>query len=264
MKSMSHERSLLKQLVSDAKDAVGKGSYNGQKQVGHEQLSLRQAILQCRRNAIIAEIKFASPSRGLIRNPEAVGSLAKKMIDGGAVGLSVVTAARQFNGSMSNLIEARRVVSTPILMKDFVVHPAQIDAAKRAGADAVLLILEAYRDGLAEYELESMISHSHKLGLEVLLETHSLGGFKEALGTKADLIGINNRDLKTMQVDLDTTRSIISKPMSKGSIIISESGFENPLQIRFYRSLGVHAFLVGSALMASEDIESKVRSFVEA
>ncbi|MBI4258336.1 MAG: indole-3-glycerol-phosphate synthase [Thaumarchaeota archaeon] len=264
MKSLSQNTSFLHHIVEETKQTVAEGFYDNHTTLEHTPISLRHALLASTKTPIIAEVKYASPSLGQIRNTGRVGELAQQMAKGGAVALSILTQPKHFNGSLANLLEARENVNIPLLMKDFVVHPDQIKAARRAGADAILLIHEIYEEEMVDYILDDMISLAHQQGLEVLLETNSLKGFSKSLETSADLIGINNRDLETLKLNLETTRHIMKTYGKASKPVISESGFETPKQLQQFRKMGVKGFLIGSSIMASGNIEATVRSFVEA
>jgi indole-3-glycerol phosphate synthase len=147
-------------------------------------------------------------------------------------------------------------------MKDFVVSTDQIDAASRFGADAVLLI-QALFD--REYcDQDKMIQHAHSLGLEVLLEAYSEDEFKEVVESNADMIGINNRDLRTFIVSLNNTVQILKKSNIRDRIVVSESGVESPRDLLFLKDAGARAFLVGTSIMSSHNVEEKVRELTEA
>ena len=229
-----------------------------------EHVSLKRAILNSKNNPIIAEIKSASPSRGVIRTDVKADGVAKAMETGGATALSVLTEPKQFNGSLEALAQAREAVKLPILMKDIILSPIQVDAASKLGANAVLLIQGLFDRDCSGKSLSEMIAGAHMLGLEVLLETHTEAEFRSALETDADLIGINNRDLATLKVDLDVTKNIIAKINPKGRLVVSESGIQTPADIRFLRESGASAFLIGSAIMSDDNVEQKVREFVNA
>lgn len=231
--------------------------------------SLRDAIFSVKgmKIPIISEIKFASPSTGPLRVHDNVESIAKNVVEAGAIGLSILTEPYYFFGSLENIVRARKVVDVPILMKDIVVSVEQIEAARRVGADSILLIVALFERGLCETSLDIMIKYSHVRGLEVLLEAHTNEEFEVALSTDADMIGINNRDLKTLKVDLNVTKRILER-FDRSRInkrpIISESGIKSPEDIRFLRRCGADAFLVGSSIMTAEDISGYVSSLVNA
>ena len=227
-------------------------------------VSLKKSILDCKANPIITEIKVASPSAGVIRRNVQPSVIAKAMERGGAVALSVLTEPKQFDGSLEALAQARQAVKLPILMKDIVLSPIQIQAASKIGASCVLLIQALFDRGYSEKTIDEMIAGAHMLGLEVLLETHTLSEFVSALQSDADLIGINNRNLATLKVDLNVTNTIIQSINPKNKIVVSESGINTPVDVHFLRESGASAFLIGSAIMLSDNIEGKVREFVNA
>jgi indole-3-glycerol phosphate synthase len=149
-------------------------------------------------------------------------------------------------------------------MKDIVLSPVQLEAASRIGADAILLIQALFDRGCCECDVPEMIREAHSRNLEVLLETHSEDEFRRAVASHADLVGINNRNLATLAVDLNVTRKILRNIDVDGKVVVSESGIRNPADIRFLRESGARAFLIGSAIMACEDVEAKVKEFVQA
>jgi indole-3-glycerol phosphate synthase len=151
-------------------------------------------------------------------------------------------------------------------MKDIVICPEQIDAAAKLGANVILLIQAIFDRGYCNENLNEMIAEAHAKNLEVLLETHNLDEFMRAIETNSDLIGINNRNLGTLEIDLNVTKSILSKSAYKSDykVIVSESGINNPTDLHSLRDCGAQAFLVGSAIMQADDIEAKVREFVNA
>ena len=149
-------------------------------------------------------------------------------------------------------------------MKDIIINPVQIEAASKIGANAILLIASIYKRAYTNHSIQEIIEVAHKKNLEVLLETNSKEEFLSALKTEADLIGINNRNLKTLAVDLKVTQKILFEIGDCGKVVVSESGIQSPADIRFLRKCGAHAFLVGSAIMLTNDIEAKVRELVMA
>ncbi|MEM1658065.1 MAG: indole-3-glycerol-phosphate synthase [Candidatus Jordarchaeales archaeon] len=250
-------------LARDARKTVEEGFYDEVRCVPAERLSLEEAILSCTKAAIISEVKPASPSQGVLDKGRRPAELAREMEEGGAVGISVLTEPKHFHGSVSALVEVRRAVKVPVLMKDIVVSPVQIDAAFKAGANTVLLIYPVFERGYCDEKLEDMIEYAHSRGLEVLLEVHSKNEFISALGYDADMIGVNNRDLRTLKVDLDVTRKVLSG-YTGSRIIVSESGIRSPEDVRFLYSCGARAFLVGTSIMTAASVRDKVRELVEA
>jgi indole-3-glycerol phosphate synthase len=238
--------------------------YEEAKPVGSKNLSLRKAILQSQIVPVIAEIKAASPSTGQISENIDPAKVARAMQRGGAVALSVLTEPKQFAGSLEALVAAREAVKIPVMMKDIILSSVQVYAAQKMGANAVLFIQALFDRGYCEKTLTEMITGAHVLGLEVLLETHTETEFKSAVKTDADLIGINNRDLATLKVDLNVTKNILEKNDPNGKLVVSESGIKTPADIHLLRASGARAFLIGSAVMASSNIEEKVKEFVNA
>jgi len=251
-------------LACDAKATIDSGYYQYLKSTKQHQVSLKKAILECRANPVITEIKAASPSLGTIRGSINPTEIAIAMEKGGAVGISVLTEPKHFNGSWQALVEAREVVKLPILMKDIVISTKQMEAASQIGANAVLLITALFDRGYGEIGIDGMIAFAHAKGLEVLLETHTEEEFRSAIKTDADLIGINNRNLGTLKIDLNTTKEILKRNNNCGKMVISESGIKTPADLRFLRQCGAKAFLIGSSIMLTENIEKKVKEFVEA
>jgi indole-3-glycerol phosphate synthase len=147
-------------------------------------------------------------------------------------------------------------------MKDIIVDPVQVEAAAKMGASAVLLIYQVFSGGYVGRTLSELVELAHSLGLEVLLEAGSEAEFSAALRTEADMVGINNRDLRTLKVDLGTTRRILTSVRGCGRIVVSESGIEGPEDVRLLHRCGANAFLIGSAVMLAENVEEKVRELV--
>ena len=208
--------------------------------------------------SIIGEIKKASPSKGLIRqnfNPVALANEYKNCVDA----LSVLTEEDFFQGSPSYLKDVADSVSLPILRKDFIIDAYQIYQAKALGASAILLIVAI----LSPSELEEYIKLANGLGLEALVETHSAEEAKIALEVGAHIIGINNRDLNTFDVDLVTTVNI-AKSIPKDKIIVSESGFHTGKDIKRIKDAQIDAILVGESFMKCGDINAKAKEFKDA
>lgn len=251
----------LSVLVEDAWKRVRSGYYRFEGSSPGIRRSLVSSILECKHAPIIAEIKPVSPSLGRLRSLDDVAKVAREMEAGGASCISVLTEPKHFGGSLRALVEVKREVSIPVLMKDIFVDPIQVEAASRLGADAILLIRSAFE---SDYSLERMIRLAHSRGLEVLLEVKSPEEFREAVRTEADLVGVNNRDLRTMEVDLQRTRSILEAEDPRGKIVVSESGIRSAEDVRFLWECGARAFLVGSAIMSAENVKEKVRELVMA
>jgi indole-3-glycerol phosphate synthase len=249
-------------LARDAKETVNSGYYEAVVETPVHSISLKNAIQGSRTAAVITEIKAASPSLGTIREDINVAEVAKAMAKGGAAGISVLTEPKHFHGSLRSLAEARMTVNLPILMKDIIISPLQLEAASKIGANAALLIVSLLDRGYCELGMSDMITEAHSRGLEVLLETHSEDEFRRAVDTDADLVGINNRNLATLTVDLHVTERILNGNDKKGKAIVSESGIKAQADLRFLRGCGADAFLVGSAVMAAGNLQRKVRELV--
>ncbi|MEM3109528.1 MAG: indole-3-glycerol-phosphate synthase [Candidatus Bathyarchaeia archaeon] len=264
----AHNRDYLDLLALRAHRTVREGYYQMEPEPspheeGRDRRSLVEAIRECRwRNPLIAEIKPYSPSKGRLRTRIDYSRLAASMERGGAVALSILTEPKVFRGSLRGLMEARLSTSLPILMKDVVVDPIQVEAASRLGADAILLIHALFRRGLARVGLRDMISLAHSKGLEVILEAHARDEIAEIKAVGPDLVGVNNRDLTTLKVDLETTKRLLEG--YRGPPTVGESGVEDPSHVRLLMGWGVDAVLVGSSIMAARDVAGKVRELVEA
>lgn len=251
----------LAKFLADAKKRVGTGYYSIPTSIEHKPQSLKRALSSAEGNAVIAEIKPISPARGLLRAEIDPENAAVMMERGGAVALSVLTEPDNFGGSLENLRKVRERVRIPLLMKDIVIDVAQIHAARACGADSVLLIESAFSKHHAG-QLEDYVQFAHDRNLEVLLEVHNERELRRAIRTDADVIGVNNRNLATLEIDLDTTTRLLGKTTAHSDrMIISESGIETSADILKLKHV-VNGFLIGTSLMLSEDVESKVREFV--
>ncbi|MBA2240743.1 MAG: indole-3-glycerol phosphate synthase TrpC [Solirubrobacterales bacterium] len=200
--------------------------------------------------SLIAEFKRRSPSAGEIRPGAEVAEIVEAYERGGAAALSVLTEERSFGGALADLEEARRAADLPILRKDFIVDPYQLLEAATGGADAVLLIVAALdRDDLA-YLLEE----AHALDLDCLVEVHDEPELESALEVGAEVIGINNRDLRDLSVDVGLTHELITD-VPAGKTVVSESGYRSREELEELERIGVDAVLIGEALMRAEDPE---------
>ena len=212
------------------------------------------AISAPERICLIAEIKKASPSRGVLCADFNPSRFAKLYADSGASAMSVLTDSRYFQGDVSHLREAKEASGLPVLRKDFIVDEYQIWETAALGADAMLLIVAA----LSGEQLHEYLGLASEVGLDALVEVHDEGQLGLALEAGAKIIGINNRDLKTFKTDLDTTLRL-APDIPRGHIIVSESGIHTAADVRKVREAGVNAILVGEALMTSADIPGKIR-----
>jgi indole-3-glycerol phosphate synthase len=225
---------------------------------GPPKLSLREAILRAPRVPVIAEIKRASPSAGEIRPQADVVEVAKAMVRGGAIALSVLTEPKHFKGDVRHLPLLRGIAGVPLLRKDFIVDELQLRESAALGADAVLLIA-----GLLGERLHRFLDLTRELGMEGLVEVTDEDEVELAVSAGADLIGINNRDLRTMHVDMSRTARL-APLVPERATVVSESGIRTPEDVRAMLEAGADAVLVGTAIMRSDDIEQAVRSLVNA
>ena len=198
--------------------------------------------------AVIAEIKRASPSRGVLRDPFEPAAIARSYERGGAACLSVLTDAEFFGGSEAALIEARASCTLPVIRKDFIVDPYQIVEARAIGADCVLLIVAALDDAA----LAALHAQAVDAGMDVLVEVHDADELRRAIACGPHLLGINNRDLRTFDVTLDTTLALLAE-VPAGTTLVTESGILDAGDVARMRDADVHAFLVGEAFMRADD-----------
>lgn len=205
--------------------------------------------------SLIAEHKRRSPSAGAIRDDLALEDVVRAYERGGAAALSILTERASFGGSLEDLRTARRFSTLPLLRKDFIVDPYQVHEASAAGADAILLIVAA----LSPTELTALHAEAAEVGLSALTEVHDERELEIALEAGAEIIGINNRDLKTLEVDTRRTFDLLPRAAGR-ALVVSESGFSRPEQLEELADAGVDGVLVGEALMRSADVEAACRA----
>jgi indole-3-glycerol phosphate synthase len=255
--------SVLKEIVVEKRKEVARlkkegGSFNRPDDV----LPMRDfkgALSAPKRIGLIAEIKFASPSAGVIgkaMEPSAIGRIYE---EAGAAAVSLLTDKRFFQGDLNHLPRLKRAITLPILRKDFIIDEVQVIESLSFGADAILLIARI----LSGQQLKDLLDLCQELGMAALTEVHDRDELEKALDCNAQIIGINNRNLDSFKVDLRTTFELA--PLApEDHIIVSESGIREGVDIRALRKCGVSAVLVGTSLMKSNDVSKKARELVKA
>ena len=214
--------------------------------------------VEARRPAVIAEIKKASPSRGVIREDFRPAEIARSYELGGAACLSVLTDAQYFQGSLAYMTEAREACSLPVLRKEFILDEYQIHEARAAGADAILLIVAALDDA----RMQAFEAIADALGMAVLVESHDAAELERALRLKTPLIGINNRDLRTFETSLETTYGLL-RQIDGDRLVVTESGILDRSLVDAMRAHDVHGFLVGEAFMRAPDPGTQLRALFD-
>lgn len=254
---LTHKREEIKKRKLKVTEA-------GFREMAHENPSpggFRDAIqtsIEQGRAAVIAELKRASPSRGVIREDFDPTAIASSYQRGGATALSVLTDAKYFKGSGVVLELARRGSTLPILRKDFILDPYQVYESCAMGAAAILLIVAA----LSDDELKELQQLAKTFGLDVLVEVHDGDELDRAASAGADLIGINNRDLQTFDVSLDTTIQLAPQT-PESAVVVAESGIHSTQDIAQIRACGVNAFLIGEDLMRADDPGARLAELLE-
>ena len=209
---------------------------------------------------LIAEVKKASPAKGLLCPDFDPLRLAQTYADNGAAAISVLTEERYFQGSLEHLAAIKEMLSRreiPLLRKDFIFDPYQVYESQAYGADALLLIVAI----LSWEQLTGLLGLSHSLGLQCLVEVHDEVELERAVSSGAKIIGVNNRDLRTLAIDLTTTKRL--RPLVPADrIVVSESGIRNRADVQMLREWGVDAILVGEALVTAEDVAARMREFL--
>jgi indole-3-glycerol phosphate synthase len=253
---------ILRKLVNNSQMAIDDGVYDVSCNLERSTKDFIQIIKTNSHATLLTEVKFASPSLGKIRTQSDPVNIANQMIAGGSKALSVLTQPHLFHGSPEYFMKVRSAVDVPLLMKDIMIDKIQIDTAKKIGAD-YMLVIQSLFDQKFLSDIDEFIAYGHKQGLDILLEVHTKEEFVNALKTDADIIGINNRNLDTLEIDLKTTETVL-KEHDKSKIILSESGIETPEDIQYLKKCGADAFLIGSSIMKSDNIEEQVKKLVNA
>ena len=206
---------------------------------------------------IIAEVKKSSPSRGILCSDFVPANIARRYAASGAAAVSILTEEKYFGGRIEDMISVRSELEIPLLRKDFVWDRYQVYESAAYGADAVLLIVALLR----QQQLSELIALSHHLGMACLVEAHNENEVEMALNADAGIIGINNRDLDSFRVDIDTTRRLRDL-IPDGKIVVSESGIRTRADMKQLKNWGVHAVLIGEALVVAESVENKMREIM--
>ncbi|NIP62947.1 MAG: indole-3-glycerol-phosphate synthase [Nitrosopumilaceae archaeon] len=253
---------MLKKLVDNSNLAIKESTYEISEILNKSNVNLSDTIKQNEHASIITEIKFSSPSFGTIRKISDPVNIAKDMVSGGAIALSVLTQPYLFDGSPDLFMKIRREINIPMLMKDIIVDFSQIEAGYKMGADYILLIQSLFDQNYLE-NLDGFIDYAHKKNLGVLLEVHTKEELKNAQNSSADIIGINNRNLDTLDINLQVTKELLSG-FTDSRAIISESGIENPEHINFLKECGANGFLIGSRIMKENKVKETVHRLVNA
>ena len=249
-KIIVYKRALLKDkeaFYENLKKNVDKAQHNRYR-------IFQKAIAKLGQLNLIAEIKKASPSRGVIREDFNALKIAKTYKDNGAAAISVLTEDKYFLGKPAYLRDIGDTVNLPTLMKDFIIHEHQIYEGFSCGASAVLLIVAI----LSDEDIKRFMSIAHQLGMDCLVEVHDEEELKRALGVGAEIIGINNRDLHSFVVDKKTCERLAAK-IPKGKIVVAESGFDNHEDIKRLTAQGIHAVLIGETFMRATNIGEKIK-----
>ncbi len=254
---------MLNKIIAQKRDEVKQRKQSQPLSALKERIAQREtpldlaAALKGDQIRLIAEVKRASPSRGILCPDFNPVALAKKFAQGGAAAISVLTEVNYFGGSLDHLAAIKEAVSLPILRKDFIFDPYQVYETAAYGADALLLIVSI----LSQKQLAELLALSHSLGLECLVEVHNEAEADRALLSGAKIIGINNRDLRTFNVDINTTRRL--RPLlPREQIVVSESGIRSQQDVKKLKGWGINAVLIGEALVTADDIPAKIRELV--
>jgi len=260
---LTYGKEMLNRIIAQKREEVKHRKKSMPLSSLKERIAQRQApldfalALEGSHTRLIAEVKRASPSRGVLCPNFNPVELAKNYAKGGAAAISVLTEANYFEGSIDHLAAIREEIEIPLLRKDFIFDPYQVYESRAYGADALLLIVAI----LSQEQLEELLSLSHGLGLRCLVEVHNEAEVERTLLSGAEIIGINNRDLNTFTVDINTTHRL--RPLiPRGRIVVSESGIRSQGDIEKLKGWGVNAVLVGETLITADDIPTKMRELI--
>ena len=262
------QKSVLKTLVNNSFKALDNGYYDLEKNANfenHKNIDLRKKLVECKHVPLITEIKFASPSKGTILDQKniKIENIVEEMEKANSSGISILTQPYLFHGSLEFILRARKKTSLPILMKDIIVSDVQIKAAKSTGADCILLIKTIFDQNMTEGSLEKFCEYAKKKGLQIIIETHLVNEFEETVKSNkknhqiCDIIGINNRNLDNLTIDLNITKEILSLCDKNNNLILSESGINSKEDINYLKKSGADAFLVGTSLMENINLLGK-------
>ncbi|MDP2927316.1 MAG: indole-3-glycerol phosphate synthase TrpC [Candidatus Omnitrophota bacterium] len=251
---------ILKQIVAKKKERI----LLAKQQLSQEDLiaklaglpatrPFKEAISEPKQISLIAEIKQASPSKGIIRQNFNLEEIARVYQEAGVQAVSVLTEEDFFSGNLAYLNEVKNIVSVPVLRKDFILESYQVYESRYFGADAILLIA----DLLTKDKLAQLMQIADTLGLDYLVEVHDEKELKKVLGLKVPIIGINNRSLRTLEVDFKTTEKLFTL-IPRDKVVVVESGIKNSQDVLFLKILGASAVLIGTAFMEAADIKTKV------
>jgi len=258
------KKDVLKEIVLKKRERIALSK----QQISEEELKTKvlslsparpfvEAISKPRQISLIAEIKKASPSRGVIRENFNHQEIAKIYQDTGVQAISVLTEEDFFLGNLQFINDVKAVTTVPVLRKDFIVEPYQVYESRYFGADAILLIA----DLLTKDQISEFMRIATELGMDSLVEVHGEKELKKVLGMKIPLIGINNRDLRTLEVDFKTTEKLYTL-VPRDKTVVVESGIKSYQDVLFLKILGVNAILVGEAFMDAQDIANKIQDLM--
>ncbi|MEM3710909.1 MAG: indole-3-glycerol-phosphate synthase [Thermoprotei archaeon] len=258
---MSELPDFLSEVVAGVRESIRQGYYDLAERVDKADRPSLRNVVENTRLPIIGEIKPRSPSLGRLIDQVDV-DLALSLERVGASAISIIVERTHFDGSLELLCKASQRLGVPVLFKDFVVGSKQVEAAYKGGADIILLIAELFRDGYTELPLNQTIRLAHSMGLEVLLEFHDPQLLPQVVESEADYIGVNNRDLYTLNLYADHFYNLAPK-LGRHVFKVAESGYSECGRIARDRRIGAHAFLIGSAIMSSVNPPEKLRELLD-